>query len=44
MAITANKEGPKFILDSTWDAVTHIEGWYFRQLTIFLMQDWVFPH
>ena len=30
MAIAANNEGPKFILDSTWDAVTHIEGWYFR--------------
>lgn len=30
MALTANKEGPDFILDSTWDAPTHIEGWYFR--------------
>lgn len=30
MAISANVEGPKFILDSSWDAVTHIEGWYFR--------------
>jgi hypothetical protein len=30
MAIAANAEGPKFILDSSWDAVTHIEGWYFR--------------
>ena len=30
MAFAANNEGPKFILDSTWDAVTHIEGWYFR--------------
>lgn len=30
MAISANAEGPKFFLDSTWDAVTHIEGWYFR--------------
>jgi len=30
MALAANNEGPKFILDSTWDAVTHIEGWYFR--------------
>ncbi len=30
MAITANAEGPKFILDSAWDAVNHIEGWYFR--------------
>ncbi len=30
MAMDANKEGPKFKLDETWDAVTHIEGWYFR--------------
>lgn len=30
MALAANAEGPNFILDSTWDAVTHIEGWYFR--------------
>jgi Zn-dependent M28 family amino/carboxypeptidase len=30
MAIAANNEGPKFILDSAWDAVSHIEGWYFR--------------
>ena len=30
MAIAANKEGPKFILDTTWDSPTHIEGWYFR--------------
>ena len=30
MAFAANKEGPKFILDSTWDRVTHVEGWYFR--------------
>lgn len=30
MALAANKEGPKFKLDTTWDAVTHIEGWYFR--------------
>jgi hypothetical protein len=30
MALAANAEGPRFILDSTWDAVTHIEGWYFR--------------
>jgi hypothetical protein len=30
MAIAANNEGSKFFLDSTWDAVTHIEGWYFR--------------
>ena len=30
MAFAANNEGPKFILDSTWDKVTHVEGWYFR--------------
>ncbi len=30
MAFAANREGPKFILDSTWDRVTHVEGWYFR--------------
>lgn len=30
MALTANKEGPKFKLDTAWDDVTHVEGWYFR--------------
>ena len=30
MAMTANKEGPNFKLDTTWDAVSHVEGWYFR--------------
>jgi len=30
MALTANVEGPKFFIDSSWDAATHIEGWYFR--------------
>jgi len=30
MALSANNEGPKFKLDSSWDAVTHVEGWYFR--------------
>ena len=30
MALDANKEGPNFILDTTWDEVAHIEGWYFR--------------
>ena len=30
MAFAANREGPKFILDSSWDRVTHVEGWYFR--------------
>jgi hypothetical protein len=30
MALAANREGPNFKLDTTWDDVTHIEGWYFR--------------
>jgi hypothetical protein len=30
MAFAANKEGPNFKLDSSWDKVTHVEGWYFR--------------
>jgi len=30
MALAANKEGPNFKLDTTWDDVAHIEGWYFR--------------
>jgi len=30
MALAANNEGPNFKLDTTWDEVTHIEGWYFR--------------
>jgi hypothetical protein len=30
MALTANNEGPKFKLDTTWDSPKHIEGWYFR--------------
>ena len=30
MALSANKEGPNFKLDTTWDEVTHVEGWYFR--------------
>ena len=30
MALAANEEGPNFKLDTTWDQVTHIEGWYFR--------------
>lgn len=30
MALVANKEGPNFKLDTTWDRITHIEGWYFR--------------
>lgn len=30
MALSANKEGPNFKLDTMWDKVNHIEGWYFR--------------
>ncbi len=30
MTMEANKEGPNFKLDSSWDDVKHIEGWYFR--------------
>ncbi|GAC1706991.1 MAG: hypothetical protein NVS9B7_18150 [Flavisolibacter sp.] len=30
MAFAANAEGPKFIVDTTWDNANHIEGWYFR--------------
>ncbi len=30
MALAANKEGPNFKLDTTWDNANHIEGWYFR--------------
>jgi len=30
MALLANQEGPKFKLDTLWDQVSHIEGWYFR--------------
>jgi hypothetical protein len=30
MALAANKEGTNFKLDTTWDDVAHIEGWYFR--------------
>ena len=30
MALDANSEGPNFKLDTTWDEVTHVEGWYFR--------------
>ena len=30
MALAANKEGHAFILDTSWDSPTHIEGWYFR--------------
>lgn len=30
MTMDANKEGPNFKLDATWDDVKHVEGWYFR--------------
>ena len=30
MAMQANDEGSKFKLDTLWDKVSHIEGWYFR--------------
>ena len=29
-AMAANQEGPKFQVDSSWDKVSHVEGWYFR--------------
>ena len=30
IALQANKEGPRFKLDTSWDKPTHIENWYFR--------------
>ena len=30
MGMAANNEGPKFKLDTLWDKVDHVEGWYFR--------------
>jgi Zn-dependent M28 family amino/carboxypeptidase len=30
MILAANNEGPKFKLDTAYDKVTHVEGWYFR--------------
>lgn len=30
LILAANNEGPKFKLDTSYDKVTHIEGWYFR--------------
>lgn len=30
MGMAANNEGPKFKLDTLWDKINHIEGWYFR--------------
>ena len=29
-ALTANQEGPRFLLDTSYDKASHIEGWYFR--------------
>jgi Zn-dependent M28 family amino/carboxypeptidase len=30
MALRANALTGKFVLDSTWDRPSHVEGWYFR--------------
>jgi hypothetical protein len=30
MALDANSEGPRFKLDTLWDKVDHVEGWFFR--------------
>jgi len=30
IALEANRRGPNFKLDTTYDKVTHVEGWYFR--------------
>ncbi len=30
MAMEANREGPRFKLDTMWDKTSHVEGWYFR--------------
>jgi hypothetical protein len=30
MALSANQQGPRFLLDTTYDKASHIEGWYFR--------------
>ena len=30
IAMDANKQGPKFLLDTLWDKTTHVEGFYFR--------------
>jgi Zn-dependent M28 family amino/carboxypeptidase len=30
MALQANQAVSKFVIDSSWDAQTHPEGWYFR--------------
>lgn len=30
MGLSANQEGPKFLLDTSYDKPTHNEGWYFR--------------
>ncbi|MES1249855.1 MAG: M28 family peptidase, partial [Chitinophaga rupis] len=30
IGLAANKEGPRFLLDTAYDKTSHIEGWYFR--------------
>lgn len=30
IGLAANQQGPRFLLDTTYDSPTHIEGWYFR--------------
>lgn len=30
IALTANKQGPQFLLDTLWDKTNHVEGFYFR--------------
>lgn len=30
LGLEANREGPNFKLDTLWDKVEHVEGWYFR--------------
>jgi Zn-dependent M28 family amino/carboxypeptidase len=30
MALRANQEVSRFVVDSSWDRPTHPEGWYFR--------------
>jgi hypothetical protein len=39
MAMEANREGPKFKLDTLWDKPTHIEGWYFRSDHLFYARE-----
>jgi Zn-dependent M28 family amino/carboxypeptidase len=30
MGLAANREGPRFKLDTLWDKADHVEGWFFR--------------